>query len=425
MHSNKMKRTSSFYFKRRTISASPSLSRQQNQPIVAENQLLIPDEEDKSRMSDRILILAKSQNFDKLFTFLMQECKELHESKRWVDEYSENQDSPPSSNLKNDPSESKYSESANPDADRSKNFLSHTTLHDILKFRPPFSIVDIVCSILNEQSKMVLTSFPGERCHHSPEDIEDGKCRKPLHIAVKYGCDLNVVKRLMKGEFNVSPFSAVDCEGRTPLHWACANPRGQTLRNEESGYGEKGFVALHLSFRKSKDKQRVANMVAIVKVLIKEYPHAVTVRDHLGDLPIDIARRSKADSEIILDLLEAGRLLNSKQVNLDDSEEKTKETETTGTKSKGTKLPPRFTSILAARSAKSERCLSVETEKSVYDSIKNVNKTKHNSGTILTPLDLVIECRTRPRKVHVSENDDGSSNSSEEKFGYQDYIRFM
>jgi ankyrin repeat protein len=308
--------------------------------------------------------------------------------------------------------------------DSPKWLMSHTILHEVLVYQPPFDVVDTLCSILCDQSKMTLVPFGNDILHRLPEDIENNRCQKPLHVAIRSGCDVLVIQRLMKGDFIAKPSTAIDDGGRTPLHWACANHKGTCLSLNDSHGEARGFVT---PFRKGHDKKRIQNMIQIVHVLVNESPRAVCTYDHNNETPLDIARRLRAHPEIILELLNASHHLNSVQV--EDTEDKTKDTlTTTGTKSKETNVvpSPRTTGVL--RRVRSERSMkqSAMCDTKLTKSFRTLGALTEQSQShdLLSPIDLVIECRTRSRRTRTVVIEDVSSVESND-FGYLDCMRFM
>jgi hypothetical protein len=394
---SKMKRQPSFSFKRH---------QSYNRQSASDNKSNL-----KVNMNEQILRLAKDMQYDKLFGLLIEES--IVTKKKLCDLEMSNKDA----NL--------TAAEKNLSASVSNGLLSHTILHEILVFRPPFDVVDALCSVLSEQSKMTLTLFGSNTPHRSPEVIEDSRCQTPLHVAVRSGCDVTVAKRLMKGDFMAKPTIAVDDEGRTPVHWACENHKGQCLGSNDSYRETRGLVS---QFRKGNEKKRIQNMVKIVKVLLKESPQAVRLFDHSSETPVDIARRFRADPEIILELLNASHHVNTAIV--EDSEDKTKDTNTTtGTKSKETHVTstnPRTIALL--RRVRSERSLrrSAVCDTNLTKSFRTLNTlSENNQGHgLISPIDLVIECRTRSRRTRTVVIDDCSSTESKD-FGYLDCMRFM
>lgn len=168
-----------------------------------------------------------------------------------------------------------------------------TPLHEVLEYCPPLAVVNLLCQSLHFEERTVYEFSISAGCtNSSPEDVATEDGRKPLHIACEHGCDIAVVKRLMKGTSYVRPVMACDVQGRTPLHWACENPKGTSTGSSFS------------LFNSSRRKQCVDNMVQVIESLLHAYPRAALLKDQNHQTPLDIARDKKADARI-LKLLES------------------------------------------------------------------------------------------------------------------------
>lgn len=155
-------------------------------------------------------------------------------------------------------------------------FRGATMLHLIMEYKPPATLVDVLILRLSELKDGIV-----------PEDATDLRGRTPLHLAVHYCCEPSVIKRLVYGVVSVLPAVTKDSTGRLPLHWACENPQGFTI---------KSACMLCCGNRpKNCDK-----MVEIIEMLMKVYPHAVTVKDMAGNTPLTLAIANGADHNTIL-----------------------------------------------------------------------------------------------------------------------------
>ena len=146
-------------------------------------------------------------------------------------------------------------------------------LHLIMEHRPPVKLVDLLILRLSELKDGFV-----------PEDAADWRGRTPLHLAVYFGCDSTVIKRLVHGAGAVVPAVTKDATGRLPMHWACESPRG--LNNKGKGT---------CVFRCGNRSKQCDNMVEIIEVLMEAYPHAVTVKDLSGNTPLHLAIKNGAD----------------------------------------------------------------------------------------------------------------------------------
>jgi ankyrin repeat protein len=184
-----------------------------------------------------------------------------------------------------------------------------TPLHKILEYRPPYSTVSLLCRALTNLEDARHTT---ERSRHlpllqiltpdaeatnaiassSPVDITDDMGRKPLHIACEYGCDLTVVKRLLKGTSYARPFMTCDIHKRTPLHYACANPRGSSSNTTSK-------LLKTLGIGNSNNSKSCENMTQIIECLVNIYPRATILKDEWGQTPLDLAVENQASPKII------------------------------------------------------------------------------------------------------------------------------
>jgi ankyrin repeat protein len=180
-----------------------------------------------------------------------------------------------------------------------------TPLHTIMIYRPTVAVVDILIKRLNELS-VNRSSFRGI-CR--PEDAVDTDGRTPLHIATAEGCDLTVIRRLMKKAGKA--VRTRDLLLRYPLHWACANPQGVALSrprrrgklmSSDSVSSKRSLFSVKSSSRKCRERD-AANMLEVIAALVLVFPRAVLWHDKFGKTPLDIARERNA-SEMIILLLE-------------------------------------------------------------------------------------------------------------------------
>ena len=155
-------------------------------------------------------------------------------------------------------------------------FKGETILHLIMQHRPPVELVDLLILRLKELKDGFV-----------PENAADLRGRTPLHLAVYYFCDSSVIKRLVNGLASVVPVLSKDATGRLPLHWACENPQG---------LNSKGVKLLSCGNR----SRRCDNMMEIIEILVKIYPHAVTMKDSSGSTPLNLALKNGAEPCTIL-----------------------------------------------------------------------------------------------------------------------------
>jgi ankyrin repeat protein len=152
-----------------------------------------------------------------------------------------------------------------------------TALHILLKYRPPLALVNLLCDRLASSPKSPILV---------PEECLDKKRKQtPLHVAVKHGCHVSIIERLLKGESLAIPACTKDIFDRLPLHWACANPTGTN------------------KFLSKKDQpsldHRIDNMAKIILTLLIAYPEGVHVADKTECTPLQLAIQNKADPCIL------------------------------------------------------------------------------------------------------------------------------
>lgn len=164
-----------------------------------------------------------------------------------------------------------------------------TMLHMIMEYRPPATLVNLLILKLSELHNGFVS-----------EDATDVRGRTALHLAVQYCCDSSVIERLVSGLMSFAPAATKDFSGRLPLHWACENPRGLKT---------KGWRLLSCGDQ----SEQCINMSEIIELLLKVYPHAVTVKDCKGRTPLNLALENGADHETALHLVQVNRKLNSER----------------------------------------------------------------------------------------------------------------
>ena len=203
----------------------------------------------RNTLTTPLLQLAKQRRFEKIEELLMSQCEDDIAS--WIDDCS----------LKGDSG--------------LQAFKGETILHLIMVYQPPVQVIDLLVHRMSQKQ-------PGT----VPEASTDIQGKTPLSVAVAHNCDVAVIHRLMNGVASVVPAVAKDSWHRLPLHWACANPKG-------SSKGKKW--SLVCGYR-SKDSD---NMTKIIEMLIKVYPHAVTIKDRNGMTPFDLAVKHDANPYVL------------------------------------------------------------------------------------------------------------------------------
>jgi hypothetical protein len=194
-----------------------------------------------------------------------------------------------------------------------------TTLHEILTYQPTLEVVDLLCILTNEtrfirrESKMLNHKL-------CVEDTSDFHGRKPLHIAVIFGCDHSVITRLIKGSLRCCPATAVDDLGRTPLHWACCTTTAILNSRQSRSILQLGHCLMCFT-KVSPNSNDHENLIMIVQVLITHCPHSASMRDCDGYTPFDLARQNKERPSIILKILNNDIKVEKTQ-NYDDSSHK-------------------------------------------------------------------------------------------------------
>jgi hypothetical protein len=164
-----------------------------------------------------------------------------------------------------------------------------TALHLVLDHRPPLRVVNLLLMRMRQVD------------HGSiPETVQDKQGRTPLHVAVARACDIRIIERFLRVNFN-SPqdnlATVVDRDKRYPLHWACANP-----------------FSLHKAMVSTLATDScIENMVRIISCLVVACPAAADSEDESGWTPKDMAKAHKADKRI-LRLLELAGELRRKQI---------------------------------------------------------------------------------------------------------------
>lgn len=161
-------------------------------------------------------------------------------------------------------------------------------LHLLVYYRPPLETVDrLIETLVNMRPGFV------------PEDCRDNKGQTALHIAVRRGCSVHVVRRLLQSSL-AFPAGIIDLMKRCPLHWACCmdipgyeGSSGSSVRSS-TGTGKDGPSA---EFRE--------NMVAVVDVLVRAYPQAAVIEDVNQKTPLDLACDNRLDKRILLSLFQA------------------------------------------------------------------------------------------------------------------------
>ena len=173
-------------------------------------------------------------------------------------------------------------------------FMGQSTLQSVMAYRPTVELVELLITRMSEHNSK-----------YEPEDSIDMQGRTPLHVAVTHGCDLPVVHRLMNDVTHSLPALMKDQQDRTPLHYACANPRG--IRSSRW-------------HRHSSSRDDAENMFQIVCSLIRAYPEATEIQDLAGKTPVDLAIENKADHRVLSVLVTAaGKLVNCSKKSLENS----------------------------------------------------------------------------------------------------------
>jgi hypothetical protein len=178
---------------------------------------------------------------------------------------------------------------------------SSTFLHEILLYKPPFKVIDLLCQLLNNERNR------GQNGSYTRnllvEEISDMSGRKPLHVAIQNCCDVNVIARLIcPKNARYSTCLSVDSMGRTPLHWAVAVTKSFSLKAQGQGFY---FFSLSCMIHSTMSSKGENNTIQVIQLLIKECPRATLIEDMEGNRPIDIARERQVDPSVIIALLEA------------------------------------------------------------------------------------------------------------------------
>jgi ankyrin repeat protein len=165
-------------------------------------------------------------------------------------------------------------------------YQTPNALHVLVYYRPPVLAVEK----LIESMKYLTPGFV-------PEASRDLKGQTPLHIAVRRGCNVAVIERLLKSTV-AFPAAIIDLMNRCPLHWACCMDVPTSSNGSTSGIRTGPTSA----FRQ--------NMLAIVTVLLQAYPQAADIEDVNSQTPLDLACYNRLDKDILLLLLKAARDIN-------------------------------------------------------------------------------------------------------------------
>jgi hypothetical protein len=134
-------------------------------------------------------------------------------------------------------------------------------LHVLLPRHPPVDLVSALCAVMARVQPGIV-----------PEEVVDTNGSTPLSVAIKVGCDFDVIIRLLSGQESLLPAMTADSQQRLPLHWACI-PVGRKL--------------LHGGH----DKAKKAISTSTIRLLIGTYPQARAMKDALGYTPLDLAKK--------------------------------------------------------------------------------------------------------------------------------------
>ena len=257
-----------------------------------------------------ILTLAKHKKFDEILELLLQEYELVQSTKankKLDGQCKRSIITSTTSASTDDTSDSNNNATAN--AYHHAHTVDPTSmlLHKILAYNPPLEVVDLLCQLLNRRRKggdSACGRFAGI------ENVADLSGRTPLHMAAIYNCDSTVLDRIMKRcKSRAHPALALDHIGRTPLHWSVDVRGGDGVTYSQ----RKSCSILLFRTRCSKQSelaQRIENRLEIVQLLLRTCPRAILVRDKDGNKPIDIARQTKADPDIIMAILDMERELD-------------------------------------------------------------------------------------------------------------------
>jgi ankyrin repeat protein len=147
-------------------------------------------------------------------------------------------------------------------------------LHFLVQYQPTVGLVTIASRLLNELSELSADTIA--------EDTSDRQGRKPLHIAMEYGCDSRVTAFLLQSSAGALPALSKDtCAGRYPLHYACARPNGRSNSLTTTG------------------STSAKEMLSSIEQLLQCERMTALVADKSGQLPLDLARQHGASLEII------------------------------------------------------------------------------------------------------------------------------